>query len=285
MYRMKTIYLNSVVASIAVIACVFAITTQAFAETSVSAGVSASTSVKTGERFDNGTQTKREGSYGARVAEVKARAKAEIDRRIDSLNKLIGRLDNAKRVSADAKARLTADTNALIVSLKNLGAQIQSETSTSSLKARVQSINGSYRVYLLVVPKGHLLAAADRIKTTADLMTSVDSKLKDGIAKANAAGKDTSSLEVLRAESIAKIASAKTQADAAIALLTPLKPDEKNNVVFEENKKALRDARAKIKAGTDDLKVARGNAHKIIVELKKMGIYANASASSTVQTR
>lgn len=285
---MNTVSLYRIIFLTALIACALVVTALAFAEEGVSASASASTSIKAGDRLRLEAQSEQKAQIKARdvrVAEAKARAKAELDRRITALTKLIARLNDAKRVSADVKAQITTDTNALIASLTTLGAQIQSETSTSSLRSQVQSITGSYRVYLLVIPKGHLLSAADGIKSTADLITNAGIKLSDGINKAKAKGENTSSLEAMHADLLAKAADAKVQADAAIALLTPLKPDEKNNVVFEANKKALTDARAKIKAGTEDLKAARDDAHKILVALKQMRIYAGASASSTTATQ
>lgn len=287
---MNTVSLYRIIFLTALIAGALVLTTLAFAEENTSADVSASTSIKMGERLRLEAQAKMEAqqkSRDARAAETKARAKAELDRRITALNKLSARLAGAKRVSADVKAQLTADTNALMTSLANLNTQIQAETSTSSLKTEVQSITGSYRVYLLMIPKGHLLAAADGIKTAAGTLTTAQTKLVAGIAKAKTSGKDVAQLETLAADITAKTSNASAQADAAIALVTPLKPDEKNNVVFEANKKALTDARAKIKAATDDLKTARDDARKILAALKQMGVYAaaQASASSTVQTQ
>lgn len=218
-----------------------------------------------------------------KMFEAKKRAGQELDRRVASLNKLIGRLNEAKRVSAGVKTELSGDITELINSLTALNTKIQSNTSTSTLKADIQSITGSYRVYLLVIPKGHLLAAADRIKVTADLMATTSVKLKTAIATAKSGGKDVASLETLLADANAKIADSKVQADAAIALLTPLKPDEKNNVVFEANKKALMDARAKIKAGSDDLKTARDAMHKIYSSLKGSNVRIKASASSSAE--
>ncbi len=281
---MNTVSLYRIIFLTALIAGALVLTTLAFAEENTSADVSASTSIKMGERLRLEAQAKMEAqqkSRDARAAETKARAKAELDRRIASLNKLATRLNDAKRVSADVKAQLTTDTNALITSLTSLNTRIQSETSTSSLRSEVQSITGSYRVYLLVIPKGHLLGAADGIKTAADLIMGVGIKLSEGITKAKAAGKDTAALETMHADLLAKSADAKVQADAAIALLKPLAPDEKNNVVLEANKKALMDARAKIKAGTDDIKTARDDARKILAALKQMRIYADVSATST----
>lgn len=268
------------------IACAFGFASFAFAETNTSAGASASTSIKTNNVR---LQLDAKASVQARTAEekmvqAKARAKQELERRIAGLNKLIVRLGDAKRVSADAKASLTADVNAQISALTALNTKIQGETATSTLKTDIQSITGSYRIYALIIPKGHILAAADRIKVTADLMTSAAAKLRTGIDKAKSAGKDVASLEAQYADLLSKTADAKVQADAAIALVTPLKPDLKNNVVFEANKKALQEARAKLRAGSAALKTARDDAHKILTSLKQMGVYAkgSASASSTV---
>lgn len=287
MYIM-TLYRIALLAVITV--CAVTMSSLAFAQDDASVDVSASTTVQGAARIRAEAQAKveaREQARTTRVSEVKARAKAELDRRINALTKLAGRLEGAKRVSADVKTQLVADTNALMTSLSTLDAKIQSETSTSTLRSDVASITGSYRVYLLVIPKGHLLAAADGVKTAADLLVTANTKLASGIAKAKASGNDVSNLETWSADLVAKTNDAKAQADAATAILKPLVPDEKNNVTLEANKKALMDARAKIKTGTDDLKAARDDARKILAALKQMRVYTSvgASASSTTNAQ
>ena len=135
---------------------------------------------------------------------------------------------------------------------------------------------------MVIIPQGRVSATADEINTTADLLATLSAKLQTRITAAQTAGKDVSALTALLTDMNAKIADAKTQADAAVALVAMLTPDNGDKAKMDANNQALKDARAKIKAGLADLEAARKDAHSIIQALHGMGLGANAGASSTV---
>jgi hypothetical protein len=183
------------------------------------------------------TTSKARGGATVSIDQLRARAVAEIDRRVDSLNKLESRIDAMVKVSAASKASIKATVDAQIKLLTDLKSTIQNTTDEASLKASMASITKAYRVYMLVMPQLQILAAADRITTTADLMTTFTQKLDTRIAEAKSAGKDVAALESASADMKTQISEAKANASAAITLTVNLKPDNGDKALMESNKK------------------------------------------------
>lgn len=203
---------------------------------------------------------------------VKERALAEIDRRVTSLGTLKTRVAAMKRVSDASKASINAMIDTQISLLTTLKAKIVADTDEATLKADIESITKSYRIYMLILPQGAILATADRISTTADLMTDFGTKLETRITDAKNAGHDVSTLTTTYADYKAKIADAKVQAAAALDLTANLKPDNGDQAIKDANSKAIASARAKIKIAHDDLKAARKDAQSIVKALKEFNI-------------
>ncbi len=200
------------------------------------------------------------------------RAVAEIDRRIASLNKLEARIDAMKRVSDASKVTIKATIDGQINVLTTLKAKIIADTDEATLKADIASITKSYRIYMLVIPQGMVMATVDRINTTADLMTTFGTKLDARIVEAKNAGNNVTALETASADYKAKIADAKVQASAALNLVVNLHPDNGDQATIDANKKAMTDAHAKIKAARADLETARADARTIVKALKGFNI-------------
>lgn len=215
----------------------------------------------------------------------KARATAEIDRRVASLNKLEARVTAMVRVSDATKASLKATIDAQIKVLTDLKAKIAADTDEATLKADIQSITKSYRIYMLVMPQGTILAAADRVATTADLMTTLDTKLDARITDAATAGKDVTALKSASVDLKAKLEVAKTAAADAVTLSATLKPDNGDATIMASNKKAMDDARAKIKVAQDALKAARKDAETIVKGLKDFNIKVEGSLKTETESR
>lgn len=220
----------------------------------------------------------------ARIAEIKAHADAEIDRRINVLNMLKTRLGDIKHISDSDKSSLSATVGAQISALTAIKTKINADTSVTDLRTDIKSITTSYRIFLLVIPQIRILAAADRIMTTADSMSAISAKLALRIGDAKTAGKNTTAMEAALADMNAKIADAKTQAAAAKARVAPLTPDNGDKTKMNANHDALVAARADIKVGTSDLKTARHDATTITQDLRAIGIKMNGNATSSAKT-
>lgn len=227
-------------------------------------------------------QEAREAKMGEREAAAKERAQKEIERRIKALTELGGRVQGMKRVSADGKSSVDATVAAQIATLTDLKARIMADDSTTTLKADMQSITKSYRIFALVIPQGHVKVAADKVHTTVDSMTALSGKLETRISEATTAGKDTASLASLLADAKTQLTAASASADAALSLTTSLTPDNGDKAAMDANKKALQDARAKIQEALKALEKARKDMRDIATGLKGLGL--GAAGSATVST-
>ncbi len=207
-------------------------------------------------------QEKMQERTDTRMDNLKNRANQEITRRIASLQKLLTRISEIKKITDSQKASFTSQVQTEINNLTTLQAKIQADTDTATLKTDVQSIVQSYRVYALFMPKIEILGAADRILTTSDQVTAEVTKLQTKIDEAKAKGKDVTTLQALLTDLQAKVTDAKLQAQNAITTVTPLTPDG-----YPGNKTSLESARTMIKTGHQDLLTAREDAKKIIKEL------------------
>lgn len=210
---------------------------------------------------------------------IKDRANQEIDRRIQGLNKLIARLQDMRRVSDSDKNALTATVQAQISALNALKLKINADTDSATLRTDVQSITKAYRIYALVIPQGHIMAMADRINTIADTLSLLESKLESRVAPAKTAGKDVTAMQTALADMKQKIADAKTQAQAAISEVSGLKPDLGDNAQLHANKQALADARKKVQAGNQDLKMARHDADTMVRTFRQLKLEEAASST------
>lgn len=260
-------------ASLAVAGVLLAAAAPAFADT---ASTSASTTAAgTRAEVKANLQT-------ARVSKGIERANAEIERRISSLNKLAARISGMKKVSDAEKSAISAEVTAEISELSSLKAKIDADKDIETLRADVRSITASYRIYALVIPQGTILAAADRLHTVIDSMSTTGAKVQARITEAQTAGKDVAAMQSAYADFTAKLADAKVQADAAISLVSSLTPDNGDQAKFQANHAALLDARAKIRAGQQDLVAARKDLKTIVQALK--ALHLNASATTTASS-
>lgn len=219
----------------------------------------------------------------ARITKGKDRADQEIDRRINALNVLNSRVQAMTKITSEAKVSINANIQSQITSLSALKARIEADTEIATLKADIQSITKSYRIFTLVIPQGRILVASDKLKSVASDGVTLASKISARIDVAALAGKDVAPLKSALADMQAKLADVHVQADAAVALVQTLAPDEGDAARADANDKALKDARSKVKAGYQDIEDARKNAHKIVKALADFKL--DASASSSVSTQ
>jgi len=158
-----------------------------------------------------------------------------------------------KKVSDADKTTLAGQIQTQVTTLTTLKAKIDADTDITVLRTDVKSIIASYRIFMLIIPRGHIVAAADRMSTLVDDMTALGTKIEKRITAAQTAGKDVTALNALLADFTAKLADAKTQSQAAITKVVSLNPDNGDTAVMQANTATLKAARADIKVGTQDL--------------------------------
>ncbi len=214
-----------------------------------------------------------------RTNKLNERAAMEIDRRIESLNKLVVKINAIKKLNTSQKTDFVNQIQTEISNLQTLKAKIEADTDPAVLKTDVQSIVKSYRVYALFMPKIEVIAAADRMEDAADQISSLSAKLQTRIDSAKTAGQDVASLQTLLIDMKAKTADAKTQAANAINAVISLTP-----AGFPANKTTLKSARALLRVGHQDLMTAHHDAQSIIQGLHTLYKEENSSSSGFVKS-
>ena len=228
------------------------------------------------------------------LATAQTRADQEITRRINALNALSARVNAMAKVSESDKASLQGTIQTEITAMNNLQAQIEADgaaNSTSSLKADIQSITKSYRIFALVIPQGAIEAAADRILDIAQMMTTLSGQLQTRITTTQASGANLSAAVSALADLNTQVGNANAQANAGTSEVASLQPDNGNQTVMASNTAALKDARSKIQAAQADLATARKDAGVIVKALLAIkgstssttSVSATATASTTAQ--
>jgi DNA repair exonuclease SbcCD ATPase subunit len=206
-----------------------------------------------------------------------SRADTQIDQRIKSLNNLIGRMGEMKKISATDKTSLNSSVQNVIDELNALKIKIDAETNIQTARVDYQSTTKSYRVYALVMPQISIMAASDRILTIVDSLNALSSKIQSRFASLTVANADpiNQTLSDLKAE----ISDASVQAKAATSAVATLVPDLGDKTKLAANTAALKDARDKIKKASADIASARSDAGTIAKFLK--GLTNSAPAAST----
>lgn len=211
-----------------------------------------------------------------KTASLQSRALLEIQRRTTALQELSTRINALKRVSSSTKGILSSEIQTEIANLVALQTKIQNDTDSVTLKADVQSIITSYRVFALFMPQVRLLDGADALNTTSEKLSSLSASLQTRLAQAQSSGKDVSSLQSLLTSMQAENKNAQAQSAAITTEITSLTP-----AGYPGNKTTLEAARTKLQTGTKDLKTAGQNARQIIQTLLTMSVGNNSTSGNS----
>jgi hypothetical protein len=289
--KQTIINVSTAIAGVALIAGAagFAAMPVASAQISATVGASASATVGgTSAGVDISAKgTARINALTKIITTAQTRADNEISRRIKALNTLSTRVDGMVKISADDKTSLNSTIQAQITAMNNLQTQIASDVSsdsTSSLKADIQSITKSYRIFALIIPQGAIEAGADRVLDIAGMFTTLAGNLQTRITAAQSAGNNMSASVSALADMNAKVADVNTQANAAVSEIASLQPDNGVASVMASNTATLKDARSKIQAAQQDLVAARKDAGVIVKALMAIKESSGSMSASTTVT-
>ncbi len=219
---------------------------------------------------------------GAAGTAARAKAEKEIDRRIAALGKLGARVDGMVRVSDSLKQAIKANNEAQVKILTDLKVKIAADEDIDTLKADIKSITQSYRVFALVIPQGHITAAADRIANITVIMQNIGTKLQARVEAAGAAGTDVTAATASLVKIDANIKLAQAKAIAAVNAVVALTPDNGDTAKREANLKALKAAQAEIKAANKILVDTRKEFAMIVKSLGSAKASATATTSASI---
>ena len=218
------------------------------------------------------------------MTQAKARADKELTRRTDALVALNARVQAMQKVTVTFKQNLATSIDTQISAFQALNAKIAADTDATTLKAAIQSITESYRVFALVFPQIRIAAAADREVAISAMMVTLGNKLAARIQAVGTAGADVKALGDALTDMSNQISIANTKAQAAVEVSASLSPDNGDKDVMAKNKAALAEARADLNASHTALVAARKDVDTVVKGLKKAeaSVQTTASASTTV---
>lgn len=214
----------------------------------------------------------------AKSMKIKARADQEIDRRIAALTVLSTRVQAMQKITDALKQSIATAVQNQITAFGALKSKIDADSDAATLKTDVQAITQSYRIYALVLPQGHIAAHADRVVVLATMLTTLGTKLQGRITDAQNSGSEVGALTTALAEMSTKLKDASDQAQAAMALIVTLTPDNGDKVKMKSNLAALQSARDDLKVARKDLQAARKDADTIVKGLKTLKPAASAAS-------
>ncbi len=219
----------------------------------------------------------------ATEVKAKARGDAEIGRRTAALMELNTRVQAMQKVTDSFKQNIASAIQAQLTAFATLKTKIDADTDSATLKADLQSVTDSYRIFALVMPQVRIAAAADREVTLVSMMSTMGAKLQARIQAASQVGADVKAVTAALADMAAKLSDAQTQATASVSTSAALAPDNGDKTVMASNAAALKTARTSIQAAQADIVAARKDINTILKGLKT--IDASVAASSTTQIK
>lgn len=129
------------------------------------------------------------------LSKLQQRADNAISKRLTDLNRLISRIQNDKRLTADDKATLSTNVQNSINGLTQLKAKIDADTDLVVAQSDAKEIVTGFRVYLVVNPQTQLLIMIDNLTTTSSNIQKLTPQLQNLINTLKSQGKDTTALQ------------------------------------------------------------------------------------------
>ena len=208
--------------------------------------------------------TKPAGQSGAvLMTNLKSRGDNEIDRRLQVLSTLANVVDESRHLSASDKSQLKDQIQSDQSGLSALKAKIDADTDLPTLRVDLRKIVTDFRVFVLLIPKIHMVRAIDLFQDAAGFLEKATTKLQSLIDTAKGQGKDTAADQTAFDDMLAKISDAKAKLQGLAAELLSLAPSG-----YPGNRSASMAAREKIRQAKTDLTEARADARKILGDLR-----------------
>ena len=205
---------------------------------------------------------------GRTLDTLKQACEAAIDRRHTSLGDLQGKVSSSTYLTGGDKATLLGEIGAENDGLATLRVKIAADTDRATLVADCKSIVDHYRVYLLMIPKAHLMIASDAASVIGQKLTDLATKLQADIDRAKSAGKETADaqrdLDNLKA-AISAGTGAAGPVDGLLNFTLPLNPSE-----YLADQQNVKTARADMGTTHTDFVQAGKDAKQVVADLKAL---------------
>jgi len=192
------------------------------------------------------------------VADLRASGIAMIAERLRTIESLTAQVRSSKSLTDDDRTHLLTLLSTDQSGLTALGRHIQADTDLKTLQADVKSIYTDYRIYALVVPKVELVIAADALTAGTARLDAAGQRIAELIAKANAAGRDTSIATVALAGVVSHDSGARARLAGVSADLLGLTTEgyPANSAALAADRNSIEAARSDLAAATRDARLA-----------------------------
>jgi phosphotransferase system HPr-like phosphotransfer protein len=197
---------------------------------------------------------------------LKAAVSARIDLRLAALSKDTAAITAAKHLTDGDKSTLTSLISADTTAMNSLKTKVAGETTAAGVKADATSMVNDYRIFILVGPKVRLTIAGDGEAAAITKLQTVHDKLADLVAKAKAAGKDTTAAEQDLADMAASITKAQGSLSGQVAAVLAIQPGPDGAGIRAK----VATVRAGIGTTRASLKTAVADAKKVTAFLKSV---------------
>jgi len=198
------------------------------------------------------------------IDDVKERALAAIDARLDTIARLRERITSHPHVTGEHQGELLGELGRAEAGLHSLAAEIRTAESMAELRVLVPKIAEDFRIYLVVVPKVNLVLGSDSVVAAAGRLGEAAELLQSWIDRAADAGYDVTEAEAHLAEMRRQIADAVSLGAPVAAAVLPLTaadwPDPAERI--------LADARAGLVAARQLLGGALESGHEVVKALR-----------------
>jgi hypothetical protein len=191
---------------------------------------------------------------------------AAISRRLNDLGSVKGRVDVAAHVTAADRTALDAEIGAAVTGLTQLRGTIDADTTRAKLAGDCRLIVTNFRVYLVLIPKAHMVVAADRVDAAADALNRLAGRLHERITTARAKGRNVTSAQGFVGDIGVKVQAATSAVSGVPSSLLPLLATG-----YPGNRQKLIDAKASLNAGLQALRGAMQDARQAIQALNTLG--------------
>jgi hypothetical protein len=196
---------------------------------------------------------------GKSLDAAKAAVTNRINLRLTALARDTTVLGAAKNISADHKATLTALVGQDTTGLGTLKTKVAGETTVDAVRADATSMVQDYRIFILVGPKVRLTSAGDTEAAAMAKLRTAHDNLASLVAKARAAGKDTSAAEQQLADMAAALGKADSDANGQVAAVLAIQPGPDAAGIQAQ----VSAVRAGLAAARADIKAALADAKKV----------------------
>lgn len=194
-----------------------------------------------------------------------AKGDQEINRRLDTLNTLSGKINAATKISTSDKTYLVNEVTTEISGLTSLESQLNADTTLSAARTDAQSIYTEYRVYALVVPKVWLIKTSDDEQLTEGKLATLATKLQVKITADQTAGKDVTTEQSQLNDLNTQVSNAQAISSSIESKVLTLQPSD-----YDSDHTILSGDAAQLKTAHTDEETAFSDAKSIVTGLKTL---------------